>query len=113
MTARLVTSVEVAALIRRCEQNGDFATVIRKGDDDRGAILILLSSRGAHIGCFERALTMEGAYRWASVGPGLSAESREVADFLAKRARFDDDMWAIELDTADPERFIAETLASP
>jgi hypothetical protein len=25
----------------------------------------------------------------------------------------DEDFWAIELDTADPERFVAETLASP
>ena len=33
----------------------------------------------------------------------------EIADFLAKRARFDEDLWAIELDIAEPERFIAET----
>ncbi len=33
----------------------------------------------------------------------------EIADFLARRTRFDDDLWAIELDIADPERFIAET----
>ena len=32
-----------------------------------------------------------------------------IADFLAKRARFDEDLWAIELDIAEPERFIAET----
>ena len=36
-----------------------------------------------------------------------------VADFLAKRARFDTDFWAIELDIAAPERFIAETTALP
>jgi hypothetical protein len=33
----------------------------------------------------------------------------EIADFLARRARFDEDLWAIELDIAEPERFIAET----
>jgi hypothetical protein len=47
------------------------------------------------------------------VGPGESASSTEIADFLAKRTRFDDDLWAIELDIADPERFIAETTSSP
>ncbi|MFL6730111.1 MAG: DUF1491 family protein, partial [Sphingomicrobium sp.] len=40
-----------------------------------------------------------------------SADSQEVAAFLAKRLRFDPDLWAIELDIADPERFIAETTA--
>ena len=36
----------------------------------------------------------------------------EIADFLARRARFDEDLWAIELDIADAERFIAETTVS-
>lgn len=113
MTARLAANLEVAALVRRAEQGGDFATVIRRGDPDRGAVLILVSSRGRHIACFERLFSLDGEDRWGSVGPGASADSQEVADFLAKRARFDTDFWAIELDTADPERFIAETLASP
>ena len=34
-----------------------------------------------------------------------------LEEFLARRARFDEDLWAIELDIADPERFIAETTA--
>jgi hypothetical protein len=33
----------------------------------------------------------------------------EISKFLASRARFDEDLWAIELDIADAERFIAET----
>jgi hypothetical protein len=36
----------------------------------------------------------------------------EIADFLARRARFDEDLWAIELDIAEPERFIAETTSA-
>jgi hypothetical protein len=51
--------------------------------------------------------------RWEEVGPAEGADSRMVADFLAKRARFDTDFWAIELDIAAPERFIAETTALP
>jgi hypothetical protein len=54
-------------------------------------------------------LAGDGSYRWQTVGPGDSASSGEIADFLARRARFDEDSWAIELDIADPERFIAET----
>lgn len=113
MTARLAASVEVSALVRRAEQAGDFATVIRRGDSDRGAVVLLISSRGVHIACLERLLDLVGGYGWVRAGPAESADSQEVADFLAKRARFDEDFWAIELDTADPERFIAETLSSP
>jgi hypothetical protein len=34
-----------------------------------------------------------------------------LADWSQKRVRFDEDLWLIELDIADPERFIAETTA--
>jgi hypothetical protein len=82
---------------------------MRKGDPDRGSILLLVASRGRHIACLERVLSVEGAYAWQAVGPGDSASSTEVGEFVGRRARFDEDLWAIELDIAEPERFIAET----
>jgi hypothetical protein len=82
---------------------------MKKGDPDRGSLLLFVGSRGRHVASLERVLSLDGAYRWQVVGPGESAGSAEIADFLARRARFDEDMWAIELDIAEPERFIAET----
>ena len=72
-----------------------------------------MTSRGVHVAVLERLLDLGGAYRWARAGPGEGAGSAEIGAFLAKRARFDEDIWIIELDIADPERFIAETTASP
>lgn len=85
---------------------------MKKGDPDRGSLLIIVGSRGRHVAFLERMLSAGGDYRWQPVGPGESASSAEIADFLAGRARFDEDLWAIELDIADPERFIAETTTS-
>jgi len=98
--------------LRRVAAEGGFATVMRKGDSQRGSLLLVVSSRGAHIACLERVLNFDGTYRWEMVGPPDSASSLEIADFLARRARFDEDYWAIELDIADPERFIAETTSA-
>ena len=83
--------------------------MVRKGDPDRGSLLLLVTSRGRHFACLERVFSLDGTYFWQAVGPGDSASSLEIADFLARRARFDEDLWAIELDIAEPERFIAET----
>jgi len=102
----------VAGILRRAAASGDFATVLKKGDPDRGSLLILVSSRGRHVACLERMLAADGSYRWQPVGPGESASSADVAGFLARRARFDEDSWTIELDIADAERFIAETTSS-
>lgn len=108
--ARLNASVEVAALIRRAQSAGDFATVLHKGDAERGAILIVVWSRGAYFGCLERTLGT-GGYNWGNVGPAAGDDAK-VARFLAQRVEFDPDLWAIELDIAQPERFIAETIAA-
>jgi len=83
---------------------------MKKGDEERGSLLLLVASRGVHVASLERVLNLDGSYRWQRVGPSESASSTEIADFLARRTRFDDDLWAIELDIADAERFIAETM---
>ena len=80
-----------------------------KGDEERGSLLLLVSERGRHVAALERILNLDGTYRWDRVGPTDSAGSTEIADFLARRERFDEDFWAIEVDIADAERFIAET----
>jgi hypothetical protein len=106
---RLPPRLEVPALLRRAESQGGFATVLHKGDPEGGAVLLVITSRGRHVGCLERILALSGGYDWRAAGPGESAESAEVASFLAKRRQFDPDLWLIELDIARPERFIAET----
>ena len=104
--------MEVAGFLRRVAGEGGFATVIRKGDKERGSLFLLVSCGGMHVACLERVLNFDGSYRWERAGPTDSASSLEIADFLARRARFDEDYWAIELDIADPERFIAETTSA-
>ena len=106
---RLPPRLEVPALVRRAEAQGGFATVLNKGDPEGGAVLLVVTSRGRHIACLDRILGTSGSYEWRPAGPGESAESGEVASFLAKRRQFDPDLWLIELDIAEPERFIAET----
>ena len=83
---------------------------MKRGDAERGSVLLVVTNRGEHVAALERVLNLDGSYRWQRAGPSESAGSVEIADFLARRARFDEDSWAIELDIADPERFIAETM---
>jgi hypothetical protein len=106
---RLPPRLEVPALLRRAEAQGGFATVLSKGDPEGGAIVLVVTNRGRHFASLERVLGIDGSYQWNATGPAESAESAEVASFLAKRRQFDPDLWLIELDIAEPERFIAET----
>ena len=107
--ARLSASVEASGLIRRAEADGGFGAVLRKGDPERGSLLLVIRSRGRHIACLERMLAPDGRYQWTTAGPAEAESDENLAEFLAKRVRFDEDLWLIELDIAQPERFIAET----
>ena len=106
---RLAPAIEADSLIRRAESEGGFGLILHKGDPDRGALLLLLLSRGTHVTILERALGRTGNYGWQKVGPAAGSPPMDIAEWTKKRLRFDEDCWLIELDIADPERFIAET----
>ncbi len=112
MDERLPASLEATALMRRVQSDGGFATLLKKGDPDRGALLLVIRSRARHVACLERVLSIAAGYQWQAAGPAESADDHTLAEFLQKRMRFDEDLWIIELDIAQPERFIAETTSS-
>ena len=111
MAERLPAHVEATALLRRAETDGGFGTILKRGDPDRGSLILHVIARGLHAGFLERELTHDGNYRWQRVGPAAGADAKMLADWSQKRVRFDEDLWLIELDIPDPERFIAETTA--
>ncbi len=109
---RLPAALEAAALVRRVTADGGFAAILKRGDPDRGSLLLVVSSRGMYCACLQRTLDFtRDSYVWTRVGPERSVGSADSTRFLDQQARFDPDMWQIELDVAEPERFIAETTA--
>jgi len=75
---RLPAKLEVSGLIRQIEADGGFATILHKGDADGGALLLVISSRGRHVGSLERILDIGGAYQWQRTGPTDSAGSDDA-----------------------------------
>ncbi|WP_265569564.1 DUF1491 family protein [Sphingomicrobium nitratireducens] len=113
MSPRLAAGVEARALLRRVGGEGGFGTILAKGDEERGSILLHLLEKGAHRGFLERRLELDGNYRWGCVGPDENAESAKIKDFAERRRVNDPDLWLIELDVADGERFVAEMIDLP
>jgi hypothetical protein len=107
VTARVTARFLVSALIRRISAAGGTAMVLAKGDEMAGAIVLVCVDRGVHRAILERSLGADDSYAWRSVGPAES-DTAAVSDYLARRRRNDPDLWLIELDTADAERFVAE-----
>ena len=109
MAERLPAHVEAAAIMRRIETEGGFATILRKGDPDRGTLTLILQKRGEFCGILERELGPNFDYEWVFRPSEPDSGSQHVSGLIARKAQFDPDSWLIELDIAEPERFIAET----
>jgi hypothetical protein len=106
MEPRLATSVWVGALLRRVAAAGGFAAILRKGDADAGSVIILLRDRNGEITALSKVNTGAGSIGWQKVVDKVDESAELLAETLEKRRRFDPDLWIVELDIADPERFI-------
>ena len=109
MEARLPAHLEVSALIRRVQAEGGFATVLHKGERDAGTILVVLTQNGANMRLFERMPQLDGSRNWSLSKSQTPENTQEFEDYLRRRSAQDLDMWIIELDIADGERFIAQS----
>lgn len=107
---RIDSALLVAALRRRVEAAGGFATVVAKGDPHSGTILLHCTEKGADTGIFERISGLDGRYRLESCGPTSTAGAKELDEYIQRRMSRDPDLWVVELDIADAQRFAAETI---
>lgn len=106
---RLPAHLEVAALLRSVQAAGGFATVLHKGERDAGTILVVLTENGANARLFERVPDASGTREWRLSRSEDSENKHEFADYLVRRGQQDPDLWIVELDIANGERFIGLT----
>ena len=107
---RLTSAMLIGVLVRRAAAAGGFATVLVKGDEISGVILIEAAEKGQFAGLFERVSDFAGGYRMERCGPAAEEGTDSLNQYLERRRRSDPDLWVIELDIADAERFAAETI---
>lgn len=108
--ARLASKLVVSALTRRVNAAGGSAMVLARGEAEAGAILVLALDRGGNPRFFERGLGPEGLPALVRSGPADPEDAEAVAGYWQRRRSRDPDLWVVELDIADAERFAAETL---
>jgi hypothetical protein len=107
--SRLTSSVRTSALIRRVHDAGGSAMVLAKGDATGGAILLLLMDRGENPRFRERGIGPDGQVAVIESGP-RDSDAERVAAYWQRRRDRDPDLWVIEVDIAEAERFAAETI---
>lgn len=99
--------------MRQVESAGGFATILKRGEPDRGSLVLVIAERGVTKALIERRMGPDFTYRWTVADEERDLSADKFLTLTQQRARFDPDLWLIELDVADAERFIAETIALP
>lgn len=104
---RLPAHLEVSSLIRLAETNGGSAMVLAKGEPDAGTILIVTMYRGEDARLYERMPQLDGTRTFVQSSIQAIENPSEISEYLARRRNQDPDIWIIEVDIDEAERFVA------
>lgn len=99
---RLASGIQISAIKRLAEAQGNIATVLKKGDAISGAILLIGLVRGSNPVIYERYPAFAGGPVWQVVKP--SESDAAVDSYWKKRCERDPDLWVLELDVASAAR---------
>jgi hypothetical protein len=113
---RLKSSLWVAAYLRRCQVNGVFAAIRRRGAEEAGAVLVKVALMDGTAILFAPA--PQTAYDdsrpveriFAAVSP--PAPEAAIEERLAREIRFDPDVWIVEAEDKQGRHFL-ELAAAP
>ena len=107
MDARLPTHIEVSGLIRAVEAAGGSAMVLQKGERDAGTLALVTCQRGTAARFWERMPQLDGSRKFRPVRVQETDKPLLFWEYLERRKSQDCDLWLLELDIENPERFIA------
>jgi hypothetical protein len=111
---RLRAEFWVKAYIRRCAIEGASAVVVRHGDDDAGAIFIKIDRLDGTSFVYGPAPAgfagAESDRRWIARLSADGVDEAEAKAFLEREAKFDSDLWLIEVEDRRGRHFLDDQL---
>lgn len=110
---RLKSGIWVAAYIRRCNGEGAFAAVRRRGAEEAGAVFIKinrLDGTGILYGpapqsAFDETRPAERIFT-AALGGDKPATDADIEARLQREIRFDSDVWIVEIEDRAGRNFL-------
>lgn len=110
---RLKSGIWVAAYVRRCDIEGAFAAVRRRGADEAGSIFIKLNrldGTGTLYGpapqsAFDEARPAERLFS-VILGGQTPATDADIEARLAREIKFDSDVWIVEVEDRAGRNFL-------
>jgi hypothetical protein len=109
MPREIPTHLWVSALLRRASLGGAFATIAHKGDEDRGDVVVKVTSERGKARLYAPAFNPEGPTEFERLAGETEAEAD---DHIARRRKMDRDLWVIEIEDREGRHFLVEPVRS-
>jgi hypothetical protein len=113
---RLKSAIWVAAYVRRCQHEGAYALVRRRGAEEAGAIFIKINRLDGTADLYGPA--PQSAFdeaqpdrMFAACVTQQPAADADIEAYLARQMRYDPDVWVVEVDDRTGRHFL-DRLAS-
>jgi hypothetical protein len=108
---RLKSSIWVSAYLRRCQTAGASVVVVRRGDNDAGAIYICVNSLDGRVEIYGPApaglMTATRDRSWIRCFQNAVSEE-ETSRYLGRQIEFDPDLWIVEVEDRSGRHFLEE-----
>jgi hypothetical protein len=105
MPRELPTHLWVSALLRRASVAGAYATIVHRGDADRGDVLVKVMRARGVADLYAPAFNPDGP----SAFECLVVEDEPGTDaMIARRRSSDRDLWVVEVEDAAGRHFLTE-----
>jgi GMP synthase (glutamine-hydrolysing) len=105
MLPRLISAIQVQAIIRRAQLAGAHAFLLRRGQQEAGALFLKLSRLDGSFTILNQARRGDGELVWTRP-LGDSADEPAVNAYLEKQLRFDPDLWILEIEDSQGRAFV-------
>jgi hypothetical protein len=107
MPREIPTHLWVSALLRRASLGGAFAVIVHKGDEERGDVVVKVTSERGKARLFAPAFNPEGPTEFERLAVETEAEADEL---VTKRRKMDRDLWVIEIEDREGRHFLVEPI---
>lgn len=95
---RLATDIWVTAHIRRWNNEGFPAVMLRRGDPHGGAVLLKIIGENDSCHILTQMRDSDGAAAWMAALKGVPANTADSDAYVERAIRRDPDLWIIEIE---------------
>jgi len=106
MQPRVTAELWIKAHIRRCQALAIPAMVVRRGDDQAGALIIKVNHLGPGCMVLAPANTMDGGRQWRRATGDELVREADADAYIERQLNMDPDIWVLEIEDREGRHLV-------